>query len=260
VTDPTPAGARIAVIQHEDGCPLGLFEPWLQDSGAELDIVRPYRGDRLPALAGGDALASPDGLIVLGGSTSATDDERAPWLPAVRDLLRHAVDRAVPTLGICLGHQLLAVAGGGVVEPNPAGRQMGVLPVGFSPSARREHLFASAATRTIARALQWNSDIVVRLPDGATVLASTPQGIPQVMRLGDAAWGVQFHPEVDDGIVGAWATEDGPVTPAESLALADLAATSEELATTWQPIAARFAAIAAERRAPRAGPDYVTVT
>jgi GMP synthase (glutamine-hydrolysing) len=257
---PPPTGPRIAVIQHEDGCPLGLFDAWLRDAGAELDVVRPYRGDPLPVVAGGGGDRPVDALIVLGGSMSATDDERAPWLPATRRLLREAIAVDLPTLGICLGHQLLAVATGGVVERNPAGRSMGLLPVGFASGALGEHLFGEAAARTSVRALQWNDDIVVEVPDAATVLAATPQGVPQVMRLGEVVWGVQFHPEVDHGIVAGWATETGPVTAVESAALADLAAAADELTSTWRPLAVRFATIAAEPRASRPGPDYVTVT
>jgi GMP synthase (glutamine-hydrolysing) len=252
----TPAratGPHVAVIQHEDGCPPGLFAAWLRAAGAELDVVRPDRGEPLPTLAGDDVPHSgpdrrPKGLIVLGGSMSATDDERAPWLPATRALLRQAIASAVPTLGICLGHQLLAVATGGVVGPNPAGKQMGVLPVGLSSVAKGEHLFAEVASQAMARSVQWNSDIVVEAPPGASMLATTPEGIPQVIRIGDAAWGVQFHPEVDHGIVAAWAAEDSPVTPTEAAALADIADAADELAATWRPLAERFVEIVADSR------------
>jgi GMP synthase (glutamine-hydrolysing) len=244
----SPRGPRIAVIQHEDGCPLGLFDGWLRDTGARIDVVRPYRGDPLPTAGLAGSHEAPDGLVVLGGSMSATDDDRAPWLPGLRALMRQAVDAAVPLLGICLGHQLLAVACGGEVEPNPAGKQLGVLPVGVAPLSHDERLFGRTARRSDVRAIQWNDDIVVRLPAGATVLAATPQGIPQAMRVGDAAWGVQFHPEADHGIVAAWAAESGPVTPAESAALAVILNATDELEATWRPFAARFVEIAADAR------------
>jgi GMP synthase (glutamine-hydrolysing) len=236
---------RIAVVQHEDGCPLGLFETWLRQAGAEVRTVRPYRGEPLPGVDAGDV----DGIVVLGGSMSASDDERAPWLPATRALLRRAVDAGLPTLGVCLGHQLLAAACGGVVERNPAGRQMGVLPIGFVPTASTERLFGVTSRQgPRARAIQWNSDIVVETPADADVLAATPDGVPQVLRVGEAAWGVQFHPEADHRIVAAWAAEDSPVTAAESAALAHIAAAADELEATWRPFAERFAAIAADHR------------
>jgi putative intracellular protease/amidase len=136
---------HIAVVQHEDGCPLGLFGAWLRAAGARATVSRPYAGEVLPDLT------SVDGLIVLGGSMSATDDERAPWLAPVRDLLAAAVEDGRPTLGVCLGHQLLAVAGGGEVAPNPAGKQMGVLAVGLAPPRHDRSPVRVAHARCAAR-------------------------------------------------------------------------------------------------------------
>lgn len=252
-------GPRLAVIQHEDGCPLGLFDGWLRAAGARITVVRPYAGDPLPGVDGRDGGGFPafdasdafdafDGLIVLGGSMSATDDDRCPWLPATRELLRAAVGRGVPTLSICLGHQLLTVACGGRVEPNPAGKQMGVVPVGYGAPANGEHLFGTSARQGGVGAVHWNDDIAVALPAGATLLATAPGGIPQVIRVGENAWGVQFHPEADEQIVGAWARSEGPVTPVEQAALDGITAAAADLAAAWRPVAARFADIAASRR------------
>jgi GMP synthase (glutamine-hydrolysing) len=239
----TSRRAHIAVIQHEDGCPLGLFDGWLRSAGADLTVVRPYVGEPLPGV--GDA----GGLIVLGGSMSATDVDRHPWLASTRDLMRRAVDRGLPTLGICLGHQLLTVALGGTVGPNPAGKQMGVVPVGLARPAAHERLFASLVERGDVGAIQWNNEIALAVPSGATVLAATPAGVPQAMRVGEAAWGVQFHPEADEVIVTDWARSEGPVTQVEAAAIADIASAAPMLEATWQAFAAEFVAIAADRRA-----------
>jgi GMP synthase (glutamine-hydrolysing) len=222
----------IAVIQHEDGCPLGLLDAWLTGAGAALRIHRPYTGEPLPDA--GDA----DGLIVLGGSMGASgDDERHPWLPATRDLLAAAVDRSVPTLAVCLGHQLLVAACGGQVGRNPAGKQMGLLPVGLTEQARGERLFATVAEGS--RAVQWNNDIALALPEGTAILAETPDGVPQAIRIGDAAWGIQFHPEVDADMVAAWAADERP-RPGASEAIEAIRAAAGELEATWRPFAERY--------------------
>ena len=222
----------LAVVEHEADCPLGLFAGWFAAAGADVRVARPYRGDAVPDLDGAD------GLVVLGGSMGAGDDDVAPWLPATRALLRAAVAAAVPTLGICLGHQMLVAACGGRVEANPAGRQQGVLPVGWAPAAGSEHLFGGV--RAAARSLQWNDDVAVALPPATEVLAATPEGIPQAIRVGDAAWGVQFHPEVDARIIARWA-KDAPV---DARTVAEVRAAEPELIATWRPLAERFAAIA----------------
>jgi GMP synthase (glutamine-hydrolysing) len=84
-----------------------------------LEICRPHARSPVPAATGAD------GLIVLGGPMGARDDDRAPWLPATRGLLRRAAEARAPTLGICLGAQLLALGCGGQVESGAHGCHIG---------------------------------------------------------------------------------------------------------------------------------------
>ena len=208
------------------------MEPWLTEAGATLRIHRPYAGDPLPDPA------EADGLIVLGGSMGASgDDDRHPWLPATRDLLRASVDRTLPTLAVCLGHQLLVAASGGMVGRNPAGKQMGLLPVGLTEAAAGERLFAKV--REGSRAVQWNNDIALELPPGTVTLAETPEGVAQAIRIGEAAWGIQFHPEVDADMVAAWAADDRP-RPGAPEAIEAIRGAAGELEATWRPFAASF--------------------
>ena len=100
---------RILVIQHEDGTGPGLVGDRLAALGAELDLCHPWNGQALPA-----DLSGHDALIVLGGAQAAY--EPIGWWPPVFELLREAVRRDLPTLAICLGAQLLAVACGGEVR------------------------------------------------------------------------------------------------------------------------------------------------
>ena len=235
---------RIGVVQHEDGCPSGLFAGWWAEAGVIVDVARPDRRDPLPSL---DAI---DGLVVLGGSMGATDDDRHPWLSPTRDLLASAVDTGVPVLGVCLGHQMLAVAAGGSVGRHPAGKQKGVLPVGLTGDGETDALLGRLATGhrdSSPVSLQWNDDVVVALPPGATVLARTGDGVPQALRFGDAAWGVQFHPEVDPPIVRAWAENEGPVTEDDEAALAAMIAARAGLERTGRTIARGFVDVVTRR-------------
>ena len=99
--------------------------------------------------------------------------------------------------------------------------------------------------------VQWNDDIVVDVPDGAVLLAATPDGTPQALRVGGRAWGVQFHPEVDAAIVRAWAEEHGPPPPEQVAALDELGERAGETEATGRVLATRFVGIASERMAVR---------
>src|SRR3954454_7897694 len=112
--------ARALIVQHTPSEGLGWLQEWLPDAGVHVHPIHPYLGHRVPPSVEGDA------LIVLGGPMGCMDDDVASWLPSVRTLLRTAVDDGVPTLGICLGAQLLAGATGGYVERGALGPELGV--------------------------------------------------------------------------------------------------------------------------------------
>lgn len=241
--------SRLLVVQHQDDCPAARFGPWLEEAGCALDVRRLHRDEPLPADA-----ADLDGLMVLGGSPGAYDDEVAPWLPAVRALIRDAAARGVPTLGICLGHQLAAVALGGEVRRNSRGQTVGLTPVGWTADAAGDALFAEvAAVSPAPRAIHWNSDVVTALPAGATALATTPAGDVQAARFASGVWGVQLHPEADARLTGLWAAHDVAehaergIDQAEVLAEVDRA--HDELGATWSVLATAFGRIVANGRA-----------
>ena len=222
---------RVLVVQHEDDDPIHLMGTWMD--GVDLAVCRAHDGDPVPA-----SIDSYDGLVVMGGAMGAHDDEKAPWLPAVRDLIRHAADARVPTLGICLGHQLCAVALGGEIVVNPQGRQLGLLDVGWTADAVDDALMRGLVGPR--RAMHWNDDVVVRLPEGATRLATASTGEVQAARHAPTVWGIQWHPEVDDQLVAEWAHEGGLAPSEEERLLADLVHARADLDAWWRPLAERF--------------------
>lgn len=160
----------LLVVQHQETCPPGRVGEWLTAGGVPLDVRRPYAGESLP-----EDLDGHDGLLVLGGQMGCRDDAVAPWLPAVRELIVTAAKGATPTLGICLGHQLAAVALGGEVGRNGAGRTVGMLTVDGSTELAGDAVLANAAAAPV---VQWNDDIVTRLPSTAMALATNSRGGP----------------------------------------------------------------------------------
>jgi GMP synthase (glutamine-hydrolysing) len=236
VTSPT-----VLVVEHEDECPPALVGDWLTEAGCTLEICRPYKGDEVPALA------PYDGLLILGGPMGAHDDELYPWLRPVKQRVREARAARLPTLGICLGHQLIAVALGGTVEKNRHGQQVGLLGVGWTDAARTDELMGPLASPR--RGVQWNDDLVTALPDGATLLAATERDEIQVVRYGASMWGVQLHPEVDVPVLLPWAQFDRGSHEARGVdqdaLLRDIGAARAELDDAWRPLATGFAALAA---------------
>ena len=236
----------ILVIENDLVAPLGRLEGWLREAGAELALCSPATGQPLPA-----DLAGYSALVVLGGVMNAYQDEVAPWLPELRALLAAAVRAELPTLGICLGGQLLAVAAGGRVseaETPEYGSQL----VAKRQAAAEDPLFRELPITPDV--LQWHVDEVSQLPPGAVLLASSPVCEVQAFRVGRLAWGVQFHIETTPEIVTLWAQQD-----AELLADYDLPAILDrsirahpDIAEVWRPVAAAFVSLAADPSAARA--------
>jgi GMP synthase (glutamine-hydrolysing) len=230
---------RILVVEHEAQCPPAHVGTWLTDAGAELDVCRPWAGDELPALS---AYA---GVVVLGGSMGAGDEATHRWLAPVKELIRDAASREVPTLGICLGHQLMAAALGGSVEPNPRGQQVGLFEVGWLPDAAADDLVGGMGR---VRGIQWNNDIVSSLPPQAVPLAQTAAGELQVARFGRRAWGVQLHPEADEPVVRSWVAGDRDDHLERGIdqaaVLREIAEARDELDRAWRPLATRFVELA----------------
>lgn len=128
-----------------------------------------------------------DGFVVTGSAASVYWEE--DWITATEDWLRSAIDRGLPGLGVCYGHQLVASALGGTVEPMDD-YELGyreIELVGETP------IFAGLGNTVLAFAS--HSDTVTELPPGAELTAENDRGI-QGFRIGDV-FTVQFHPEYD---------------------------------------------------------------
>jgi GMP synthase (glutamine-hydrolysing) len=202
---------RILALVHQPDAPPGTFADVVREAGAEL---RTWGVDELGPPRDADGF---DGVMSFGGGMHPDEEHVHPWILAELELLRRLVADEVPTLGICLGGELLARALGapvGPVEPE----------VGFCAVERTgesDPLLGELPPRFDA--LQWHS-YGFGLPAGAVALARSPSTL-QAFRAGDRAWGLQFHPEVDRAIATAWALgERLPVPGGDYVAWAGLGA------------------------------------
>jgi GMP synthase-like glutamine amidotransferase len=138
----------------------------------------------------------------MGGPMDVWQEDEHPGLVAEKAAIREAVvDRAMPYLGICLGHQLLADALGGVVQP-AARPEVGVFEIARTPAGESHGLLDGLPQRP--RVLQWHAAEVVEPPAGAEVLASSSDCGVQAMTVGERALGLQFHLEVDHPTLEGW--------------------------------------------------------
>ena len=241
-----PMTSKVLVVEHEADAPPALLGRWLEEAGAELEVCRPYVGDALPDPTAYDA------LLVLGGAMGANDDEAFSWIGPTKGLLARAVQERVPTLGLCLGHQLLSAALGGTVTVNPAGHQVGLHRIGWTAEAADDPLVGPLARNgTSEVGVHWNYDVVVEPPPGSVVLARTDRGEVQALRHTPWAWGLQWHPEVDLAVTRAWADGDHQNIIEKGIdresMLAAIGASEHELTTAWAPLAATFLAVAGQR-------------
>lgn len=241
--DPAPRphleeAMTVLVIQHEALVPPGL----LTRTPLDLCVARPDRGEALPARR--EEVDALDALVVLGGTMSANDDAEYPWLPATRRLIAQAADAEVPTLLLCLGHQLGAVALGGTVARNPRGPLWGVEPVGLTDAGREDELLRHLPPD--APVVHWNGDVVTGVPHGATVLARDRRGDVQAARYAPRVWGLQCHPEADAEIVSGWgASETAPEDRERAARAVEAVRVAEhDLAEAWMPVLDAFAALA----------------
>ncbi len=186
---------RLLVFQHVAAETAGTLDPFLRGAGFRIRYVN---FERTP-----DADPDPrryDGLVILGGPMNVDQAGEFPYLVTEIEVLKEALAREMPILGICLGAQLLASALGAPVHPAPV-QEIGWYPLLPAPAASDDPLL-----RHLTRGqhvFQWHS-YTFAVPPDAVHLASTGTCPNQAFRHSSNAYGLQFHLEVDREIIARW--------------------------------------------------------
>jgi len=177
------------------------FEDWIaagcQLKPQDLIVVAVFEDQPLPELS------SVAGVIVTGSPAYVTDKEA--WSERSAAFLCSAVHRKIPVLGICYGHQLLAHALNGVIGFHPGGREIGTAEIELTGQIHNDRLFSGFPK--IFKGQVSHQQTVLELPTGAVRLASNDFEPNHAFRIGDTAWGVQFHPEFSAATTAAYINE-----------------------------------------------------
>ena len=191
-------------------------------AGVFADVMR-ERGHTLEewSLAWGTAPPRPvdsyDAVLVFGGAMHADQDDRHPWLREETLFIQRILDLHQPVLGVCLGAQLLARAANAAVMPAPE-PEIGWHHVELTPAAEYDPVLSVLPRQFCA--FQWHR-YTHALPAGAIELARSSL-CTQAFRLGEVAWGVQFHPEVTEEQIRSWLADDEDPPPAVNSIAAEL--------------------------------------
>ena len=196
---------RLLVLQHVEIEGPGLFEKFAKERDLKIEIIRLDNKDKLPQTKKGDL------ILIMGGPMGVKDigSERYPWLKLERDFVKRELENKRPIIGVCLGAQLLASAAGGDVEILKYGSPPKTLPeIGWS------QIFINKLNNEFKElfeepfhVLHWHGDRIL-LPNKAVLIASSVRCKEQFFRIGDFAYGMQFHIEFTEAMLEEWIKED----------------------------------------------------
>jgi GMP synthase (glutamine-hydrolysing) len=189
---------RVLVVLNSSGSSMGRLEQWLPEANLDPVLVP---GAELP-----ETLDGFGGVVLLGGGFMPDDDVNHPFLARERRLTTEAVALRVPLLGLCLGEQLLAQVTGGTVTAQSGETERGMCPLTVLPAAADDPVFGGlpGVPDEPLWMIENHEDSVTTLPRSATLLVTSGDCPIQAFRVGDLAWGLQFHPEVRPERVATW--------------------------------------------------------
>ena len=196
---------RLLVLQHLEIEGPGLFKQYAEERDLKIKIIHLDKKDNLPQTKDDDL------ILIMGGPMGVKDigSDKYSWLKLERDFIRRELENKRPIIGVCLGAQLLANAAGGDVE---------ILKYGYPPKESPEigwsQIFIDKSNKDFKtlfedpfHVLHWHGDRIL-LPNKAVLIASSSRCKEQFFRIGDFAYGLQFHIETTGEMINKWIKKD----------------------------------------------------
>lgn len=177
---------------------FGDFEVWIEKALGPLrtgiEVVNIENGDALPSAK------NCAGVIITGSHAMVTENQ--PWSIKLEKWIPTLLVEQMPLFCICYGHQILARATGGRVGFHPGGMEIGTTEIKRLPDTDDDPLFKNLPKSFKAHVL--HAQTVLQLPPAAKCLAENPFEPHHAVRIGNQAWGIQFHPEFNADIMRAY--------------------------------------------------------
>jgi GMP synthase (glutamine-hydrolysing) len=191
---------ELLAFRHVDFENLGTFETFFSKAGFSIRYI-----DTATAILSDVDPAKPAMLVVLGGPMGVYETAAYPYLLEEMRIIKERIGKGLPTLGICLGAQLIAAALDARVYPGKV-KEIGWAPVTITPEGLDSPLAAlgiGAVEGAAPSVLHWHGD-TFDLPAGATRLASTTAYANQAFSIDRHVLALQFHLEVQPSAIGTW--------------------------------------------------------
>lgn len=185
---------QCVAVRHVHFEDLGSFEAPIRKAGYSIRYLDPTCEDLAPA-------AKVDLTVFLGGPIGVYETRAYPFLIKELKAIESRLKKQLPTMGVCLGGQLIAAAAGAKVYGGKKGKEIGWAPLSFTKDGLRGVTAPLAAGNK--QMLHWHGD-TYDLPKGATLLASSQKYENQIFTIGQNVLAFQCHPEFKEAALENW--------------------------------------------------------
>jgi GMP synthase (glutamine-hydrolysing) len=213
-------------IRKEHGDFHRFFLTAMKLSAREVEVITDFKTPQFP-------FPKTCGVIITGSPANVTDQE--PWMNILAGWIRELIERKIPVLGVCFGHQIIAHALGGKVEYHPQGMEIGSVPIQLTPEGCSDTLLGKMPMNFSA--MEIHSQTVALLPSGAKVLARNEfephQAVAYVENL---VWGLQFHPEFTKKFMRSYIEKNAEELESKGFIISELLRKLDEDSHTSQPL------------------------